>query len=60
MTARKKASTINARVPPETRLALEAEAERSGRSLSATIELWLELGRRVDMVLDAIRGGSRP
>ncbi len=43
-----KASILNARVTKETRLALEAEATRSGRSLSGTVELWLELSRRLE------------
>ena len=41
-----KGSVLNARVTGEMRAALEAEAERSGRSLSGVVELWLELARR--------------
>jgi hypothetical protein len=40
-----KGHTLNARITAETRSALEAEASRSGRSLSQVAEVWLEQAR---------------
>lgn len=40
-----KGSQLSANITEELRAALEAEAERTGRSLSQVAELWMELGR---------------
>lgn len=40
-----KTHPLQARITEELRGALEAEAERTGRSLSQVAELWMELGR---------------
>jgi hypothetical protein len=43
-----KRSVLNARITGEMRAALKAEAERTGRSLSAVAELWLEIAHRLE------------
>lgn len=40
-----KGFTMTARITAETRAALEAEAERTGRSIGQVAELWIEKGR---------------
>ena len=50
MTSRKppksgKGSALQARITDDMRKSIEAEADRTGRSLSQVAELWLEFGR---------------
>lgn len=41
-----KGHTLTTRITAETREALEAEAERTGRSISQVAEIWIEDGRK--------------
>jgi hypothetical protein len=53
-----KGFTMTARITGETRAALEAEAERTGRTIGQVAELWLEIARGLDArggVADAVR-----
>ena len=41
-----KGAVLTTRITAETRAALEAEAERTGRSISQVTEIWLEEARQ--------------
>lgn len=52
-----KGATMATRITAETRAALEAEAERTGRSLSQVAEMWLEEARQGRATVEQMLGG---
>lgn len=53
--ARGKSAMLCLRVTAEMRQRIEAEVERTGRSISQVAELWIMDGERLDMLLRAYR-----
>jgi len=54
-----KGSAVLIRVTQETRDALDAEVERTGRSLSQVAEIWLDEARRGRAAYQALLGGTK-
>ena len=52
-----KTATLATRITAETRAAIEAEAERTGRSISQVTEIWLDEARKGRAAVDQLLGG---
>lgn len=55
-----KRASYATRTTPQMRAALEAEAARTGRSVSEVAERWLEQGRTVDRLMRLFSGRNPP